>query len=95
MKSLSKSVLVMFIYDLLVFLLSSWFWYEKTGLDKKLFIPAVALVVVTGLFTLFLKANYKIREFNNTGKNLYLLFEGVVFSQIPTAILFGFGKSDN
>lgn len=90
MKSLSKSVLVMFIYDLLVFLLSSWFWYEKTGLDKKLFIPAVALVVVTGLFTLFLKANYKIREFNNTGKNLYLLFEGVVFSQIPTAILFGF-----
>ena len=48
------------------------------------------LIVATGLFTLFLKANYKIREFNNTLKNCYLLFEGVIFSQIPVAILLAF-----
>ena len=30
--------------------------------------------------TLFLKANYKIREFNNTFKNTYLLFEGIVLT---------------
>lgn len=90
MKTLSKSVIIMFLYDALIFGLSSYFWYTKFNLTSKMLIPAVLLIVATGLFTLFLKANYKIREFNNTLKNCYLLFEGVIFSQIPAAILLAF-----
>ena len=90
MKTLSKSVIIMFLYDALIFELSSYFWYAKFNLTSKMLIPAVLLIVATGLFTLFLKANYKIREFNNTLKNCYLLFEGVIFSQIPAAILLAF-----
>lgn len=89
-KTLSKSVIIMFLYDALIFGLSSYFWYGKFNLTFKMLIPAVLLIVATGLFTLFLKANYKIREFNNTLKNCYLLFEGVIFSQIPAAILLAF-----
>lgn len=89
-KTLSKSVIIMFLYDALILGLSSYFWYAKFNLTSKMLIPAVLLIVATGLFTLFLKANYKIREFNNTLKNCYLLFEGVIFSQIPTAILLAF-----
>lgn len=90
MKTLSKSVIIMFLYDALILGLSSYFWYAKFNLASKILIPAVLLIVATGLFTLFLKANYKIREFNNTLKNCYLLFEGVIFSQIPAAILLAF-----
>lgn len=89
-KTLSKSVIIMFLYDALILGLSSYFWYAKFNLTSKMLIPAVLLIVATGLFTLFLKANYKIREFNNTLKNCYLLFEGVIFSQIPAAILLAF-----
>ena len=89
-KTLSKSVIIMFLYDALIFGLSSYFWYAKFNLASKMLIPAVLLIVATGLFTLFLKANYKIREFNNTLKNCYLLFEGMIFSQIPAAILLAF-----
>ena len=89
-KTLSKSVIIMFLYDALILGLSSYFWYAKFNLTSKMLIPAVLLIVATGLFTLFLKANYKIREFNNTLKNCYLLFEGVIFSQIPVAILLAF-----
>ncbi len=89
-KTLSKSVIIMFLYDALIFGLSSYFWYAKFNLASKMLIPAVLLIIATGLFTLFLKANYKIREFNNTLKNCYLLFEGVIFSQIPAAILLAF-----
>lgn len=89
-KTLSKSVIIMFLYDALIFGLSSYFWCAKFNLTSKMLIPAVLLIVATGLFTLFLKANYKIREFNNTLKNCYLLFEGVIFSQIPAAILLAF-----
>lgn len=89
-KTLSKSVIIMFLYDALIFGLSSYFWYAKFNLTSKMLIPALFLIVATGLFTLFLKANYKIREFNNTLKNCYLLFEGVIFSQIPAAILLAF-----
>lgn len=89
-KTLSKSVIIMFLYDALIFGLSSYFWYVKFNLTQKMLIPVVLLIVATGLFTLFLKANYKIREFNNTLKNCYLLFEGVIFSQIPAAILLAF-----
>ena len=40
--------------------------------------------------TIFLKGDYKIREFNITKWNAYRLFEGVIFTHIPAAILLYF-----
>lgn len=84
---LSKSILIMFIFDLLTLFLSTSFWYGYFGLASKFYWITVFLILSIGIVTLFLKANYKIREFNNTFKNTYLLFEGVVFAHIPLAIL--------
>ena len=39
------------------------------------------------LFPIFLKGHYKIREFNITIKNIYLLLEGIIFAHIPAFIL--------
>ena len=86
MKILSKSIPIMFTFDLIILGLSTTFWYGFFQLPQNLKIVTVIFVVLTGLISLFLKANYKIREFNNTKKNTYLLFEGVIFSQIPVFI---------
>ena len=87
MQLLSKSQIIMFLYDALILSVSTGVWFKYFSLNNKLFLAAIFLVLAIGLFTLFLKGNYKIREFNNTKKNFYLLFEGVVFSQIPVALL--------
>lgn len=86
-KVLSKSIIFMFLYDMIVFELSSIFWYKELQMNSNYFVAIIVLTTITGLLTLFLKSNYKIREFNNTAKNCYLLFEGIVFSQIPALIL--------
>ena len=86
MKMLSKSILIMFIFDLLILFSSTTFWYEFFNLSSKFYIPALIFIIFTGIITLFLKANYKIREFNNTKKNSYLLFEGIIFAHLPIAI---------
>ena len=80
----------MFTFDLIILGLSTIFWYGFFQLPQNLKIVTILSVVLTGLISLFLKDNYKIREFNNTLKNCYLLFEGVIFSQIPAAILLAF-----
>ena len=90
MKILSKSIPIMFTFDLIILGLSTIFWYGFFQLPQNLKIVTILSVVLTGLISLFLKDNYKIREFNNTLKNCYLLFEGVIFSQIPAAILLAF-----
>jgi len=87
LKSLSKSVKIMFIFDLLTFIISTTLIYAAFELPQNFKIATVAITTLTGLFALFLKANYKIREFNITLKNAYLLFEGVLFAHIPPAIL--------
>lgn len=84
---LSKSTLIMFLFDLIVFTLSTTFWYAIFMLPLEYLDITVFLTVLSGVMVLFLKDNYKIREFNTTLKNYYLLFEGIVFSQIPAAIL--------
>ena len=76
----------MFTFDLIILGLSTTFWYGFFQLPQNLKIVTIIIVILTGLISLFLKANYKIREFNNTKKNTYLLFEGVIFSQIPVFI---------
>ncbi len=84
---LSKSVIIMFIFDLLILMTSTALWSVIFGASLKFALALVALIVLCGLCVLFLKGNYKIREFNIRPKNSYLLFEGVLFAHIPAAIL--------
>ena len=93
-KTLSKSVFIMFIFDLLILFLSTLMWAYKFNYSIKAIIFLTLLVVTIGLIVLFLKGNYKIREFNITGKNTYLLFEGIVMMHvIPALYLFIFASS--
>lgn len=93
-KTLSKSVFIMFIFDLLILFLSTLMWSYKFNYSAKAIIFLTLSVVVVGLIVLFLKGNYKIREFNITGKNTYLLFEGIVMMHvIPALYLFIFASS--
>ena len=87
LKLISRSIVVMFLFDMCTLLVSATFWYTYFKLPENFLDITVLITVLTGLCVLFLKDNYKIREFNVTLKNFYLLFEGVVFSQIPAAIL--------
>ena len=91
-KSLSKSTSIMFLFDLLVFVFSTSIFYESLcdyNNFCRLNIFVVAIVVIVGLFSLFLKGQYKIREHRLTGWNAYRLFEGVVFAHIiPAIVLF-------
>jgi lipopolysaccharide/colanic/teichoic acid biosynthesis glycosyltransferase len=89
MNSLTKSIPIMFFFDLIAISLSTYFWYTHFNLPYFKGIPIIITVVV-GLITLFLKANYKVREFNNTGKNSYLLFEGILFTNLPMLTLLFF-----
>ena len=93
-KSLSKSTSIMFLFDLLVCAFSTSIFYESLGDHNnfcRLNIFVVAIVVIVGLFSLFLKGQYKIREHRLTGWNAYRLFEGVVFAHIiPAIVLFFF-----
>ena len=94
-KSLSKSTSIMFVFDLLVFAFSTSIFYgalcdhsDSFSLNRVL---VATVVVIAGLFSLFLKGQYKIREFNITLWNAYRLLEGVVFAHIiPAIVLFFF-----
>lgn len=94
MKVLSKSIPIMFIFDLLILFLSTSMWAFIFNYSVKAIIFLTLLVTTVGLIVLFLKGNYKIREFNITGKNTYLLFEGIVMMHIiPALYLFIFAAS--
>jgi len=93
LKSLSKSTAIMFFFDLAVLGLSTYYWYKFFNLDEKYFLQAIVLTMLAGFVTLFLKDNYKIREFNINLKNAYLLFEGCVFTSFPAALLLFFFTS--
>lgn len=84
---ISKSILIMFLFDIAVMLTSTTLLYTGFGLPENILDLTVLITVLSGIAVLFLKDNYKIREFNTTLKNYYLLFEGIVFAQIPPAIL--------
>lgn len=90
LKQPSKSVLIMFLFDTAVFIASSLLWCYKFCLFNNFGAAAVLLTAAAGIFSLYLKDNYKIREFNITGKNTYLLLEGVIFAHIPAAFLLVF-----
>ncbi|MCR4881810.1 MAG: exopolysaccharide biosynthesis polyprenyl glycosylphosphotransferase [bacterium] len=86
MKSLLKATSIMFIFDLLILCFVTYICAELFGYTGKAILFLCILVVSVGLIVLFLKGNYKIREYNITVKNTYLLFEGVVMMHILPAI---------
>ena len=86
LKALSRSVIIMFMFDILVFGLASFLSCQLLNIVGVSRIVAVVLTTLTGMVVLYLKANYKIREFNINKKNVYLLFEGVLMAHIPSAI---------
>ena len=64
--TLSKSTLIMFFFDLITLVLSTVYWYNHFNLPFEHMDIAVLLTTLTGIIVLFLKDNYKIREFNST-----------------------------
>ncbi len=93
-KSLSKSITIMFLFDLIILFLSTFLWSKFFGYTSKAVFLLCLLTVIVGLIVLYLKGNYKIREFNINIKNTYLLFEGVVMSHVlPSLYLLIFASS--
>ncbi len=86
MKSLSKSTKIMFLFDLVVLFVSTYYWANFFNYTTKAVVLLCILTIFTGLIILYLKGGYKIREFNITVKNAYLLFEGVVMTHVLPAI---------
>ena len=94
MKSLSKSVWIMFLFDLIILCLSTFLWSNYFGYTPKAILILCTLVTFVGLVVLYLKDNYKIREFNLNFKNTYLLFEGIVMAHVlPSIYLVVFAAS--
>ena len=84
----------MFVFDLVILYLSTYLWATFFNYTPKAVIFLCILVVTIGLMVLFLKGNYKIREFNLTIKNTYLLFEGIVMTHVlPSIYLLVFAAS--
>ena len=86
MRTLSRSVGIMFLFDLTILGLSTYLWANFFGYTQKAIFILCFLVLAVGLSVLFLKGNYKIREFNVNIKNAYLLFEGIVMTHVLPAI---------
>ena len=94
MKGLSKSTRIMFLFDLVILCMSTYLWANFFNYTPKAIILLCFFVVTIGLMVLFLKGNYKIREFNLTIKNAYLLFEGIVMTHVfPSLYLLIFAAS--
>ena len=91
LKTLSRSTILIFTYDFLVLLFSTifsmkYFMFESIFSFKNIIV--ITLVIIAGLFSLYLKGQYFIREHNLTIWNFYRLFEGIIFTHIPALLLF-------
>ena len=87
MKSLSRSVTIMFLFDLLILSITTYAVGNFFGFSFKINLAVTIFTTISGLIVLFLKGYYKIREFNITAWNFYRLLEGVIFTNIP-ALMF-------
>lgn len=76
----------MFIFDFVALSLTTYFCANFFGYTPRAIWILCNLVTLAGLIILYLKGNYKIREFNITFKNTYLLFEGIVMAHVLPAI---------
>ena len=86
-KLLSKSVIIMFIWDFIAFCFITSYWCNFFELPQLLCHFIVFFNIIFGITTFFLKGHYRVREFNINKKNLYILFEGILFTFIPSIIL--------
>ena len=86
MKSLSKSTTIMFLFDFVILYISTFLWSSFFGYTPKAVVIICTIIVTVGLVVLYLKGNYKIREFNINFKNTYLLFEGIVMTHVIPAL---------
>ncbi|MCR5260811.1 MAG: sugar transferase [Candidatus Gastranaerophilales bacterium] len=86
MNTISRSVFTMFLFDLTVLSISTFFWALFFDYSKISILILCILTTITGLIVLYLKGNYKIREFNITVKNTYLLFEGMVLAHVVPSV---------
>lgn len=86
MRSLSKSTTYMFIFDLMTIFASTFVWSYCFGYTPKARMLLCTIIVLVGIAVLYLKGNYKIREFNTNIKNAYLLFEGIVMTHVLPAV---------
>ena len=94
MKSLSRSTCIMFLFDLIILSLSTYCLANIFGYTPKAVGILCLLVVAIGLIVLYMKGNYRIREFNINFKNIYLLFEGIVMTHVlPSLYLVVFAAS--
>ena len=87
MKSLSRSVTIMFLFDLLILSITTYAVGSFLDFSFKLNIGVTVLTTLSGLIVLFLKGNYKIREFNLTSWNFYRLFEGVFLTNLLPVLM--------
>ena len=93
-KSLSKSIIFMFSFDLIALFISTFILANSFGYTPKAIVILCFLVVTVGLVVLYMKGNYRIREFNINFKNIYLLFEGIVMAHVlPSLYLVIFAAS--
>lgn len=88
----------MFLFDLIILFSSTLFWAGKFDYTPKAILILCILVVIVGLNVLYLKGNYRIREFNISLRNTYLLFEGIVMTHVFPALyllIFAASKTDS
>jgi len=72
----------MFVFDLIVLFFTTFFWAKIFSYTATEVLILSFLIVSAGLVVLYMKGNYKIREFNINLKNTYLLFEGIIITHI-------------
>lgn len=89
MQSLSRSTGLMFTFDLDVLFIVTYYFAGNFA-NNTMSVLTTILVTIVGLFSFYLKGQYKIREHNLTKWNLYRLFEGILFANIPAVLLLFF-----
>ena len=90
MNALSKSVLIMFFFDFVILFFTTFLTGKIFNFPVNIEILITSVVIIVGLIVLFLKGNYRIREFNLTFWNFYRLLEGVVLIHIPVFLILFF-----
>ena len=89
MQSLSRSTGLMFTFDLAVLFIVTYYFAGNFA-NNTMSVLTTILVTIVGLFSFYLKGQYKIREHNLTKWNLYRLFEGILFANIPAVLVLFF-----
>lgn len=82
MKVISKSIYVLMVIDALIFEVLTLFTAANYNIPEKNTILTTILFTVCGVYVLFMKGFYKIRNYELDPKDAYLLFEGIVLAAV-------------